>query len=198
MRPFLLILAGTTLFFQACKSQKKIPSRQVFIKEFNWKITIPEGFDTVSASEWTRLQNKGADAVEKTYDAKLENRSKTLFVFKTDQFNYFEANYQPFDTATDGDYKQSCRNVRDIVYETFKAQIPQAELDSSSSEIMIDGLQFHAFNITTKFPNKMVLHMLSFSHLFGKRDFTVNIIAGDDEKKHLMLTSWRNSKFEKQ
>jgi hypothetical protein len=136
-------------------------------------------------------------AVEKTYGAKVENNAKTIFVFKTDPYNYFESNYQAFDTATDGNYLENCRQVDDILYTTFKTQMPGVTIDSGTSTEIIDGLEFQTFTVTIDFPNKMVLHSRMYSRLFGKRELTVNIMTVDKEKFNLLLDAWQRSTFGK-
>ena len=86
-------------------------SKEFFSKDFNWTITIPEDFETVNPEQWKAMQNRGADAIEKTYGEGVENHSNTIFVFKSDQFNYFEANQQPFDPEKDGNYEESFKGV---------------------------------------------------------------------------------------
>ena len=139
MTPFKYLLACLVLTTQLCYGQT------IHNKDFNWTITIPQGFDSVSREQWAKMQNKGAKAVEDTYDKKFVNRAKTIFVFRSDQFNYFESNYQPFDTAKDGNYVEACRAVDNILYETFTTQMSGVKLDTTQTTEMIDGLEFQVF-----------------------------------------------------
>jgi hypothetical protein len=43
----------------------------------------------------------------------------------------------------------------------------------------------------------MVMNWQIFSRLFGKKEFTVNIITVDKQKEKELLDSWLNSKFGK-
>ncbi|WP_304064368.1 hypothetical protein [Pedobacter glucosidilyticus] len=190
------LLICLTIAIQCCNGQTK-PKKEIYNKDFNWTITIPENFQNVSAEEWSKLQNKGADAIEKTYDEKVINQSKTIFVFKSDQLNYFESNYQPFDIAIDGNYLESCKNVNNMLYETFKTQMPDIKIDSTSTIEKIDNLEFQTFKMKVEYPNKMVLNVLMFSRLFDKKELSVNIMYVDNNKGQQMLESWRKSKFTK-
>lgn len=192
----LLALIVLSLFF-SCKAQTKSEQRTIYNRDFKWTISIPAGFDTVSAEKWAKMQNRGAEAIEKTYDAKIENRAKTLFVFQNDQFNYFESNHQPFDTTEDGNYLESFKEVNNMLYGTFEAQMKEAKLDSSSSTQVISGLTFQTFKVVVSFPNKMVMNWQIFSRLFGKKEFTVNIMTVDKQKEKELLNSWLNSKFDR-
>jgi hypothetical protein len=142
------------------------------------------------------MQNRGTEAIENTYEVQVENKAKILFVFQSDQFNYFESNYQPFDTTKDGEYLESFREVNNIIYGTFEAQMKGAKLDSSSSTQVISGLTFQTFKMSITFPNKLVMNWQMFSRLFGKREFTVNIMTVDKQKEKDLLDSWLKSKFE--
>jgi hypothetical protein len=189
-------LIGLTFIFQSCNGQTT-PKKEIYNKDFNWTITIPENFENVSAEEWAKMQNKGADAIEKTYNEEVVNQAKTIFVFKSDQLNYFESNYQPFDTAIDGDYLESCKNVNNMLYETFITQMPDIKIDSTSTVEKIDNLEFQTFKMKIEYPNKMTMNVLMFSRLFDKKEFTVNIMYVDKKKGEQMLDSWKKSKFTK-
>lgn len=196
MKAIYYLLVGMAFILQCCKGQTT-PKKEIYNSDFKWTITIPENFKQVSSEDWAKLQQKGADAIEKTYDEEVVNRAKTIFVFKNDQLNYFESNYQPFDIDVDGDYLESCRNVDNILYETFIAQMPGIKVDTTRTTEHIDGLEFQTFKLTVEYPNKMVLHLLMFSRLFDKREFTVSISYVDKSKGEEMLNSWKKSKFER-
>ena len=193
-KPFLLL--ALIIFIQNCNGQKT-PKQQIHNKEFNWTITIPENFENVSSEDWARMQNKGADAIEKTYEGEVVNRSKTIFVFKSDQLNYFESNHQPFDPRVDGDYLESCKAVDEVLYQTFKTQMPGVRIDTTRTVEKIDNLEFQTLTMKVEYPNKMVLSLLMFSRLFDKREFTVNIMYVDKVQGQKMLDAWRQSKFSK-
>src|SRR5688500_12937505 len=102
------IFLAVVVTLSGCKGFGDVKSQTLHNKEFNWTITIPEGFEKVSAEDWAKLQNKGAQAIENTYGEKIENLSTIIFAFRNGQLNYLEANYQPYDKAVDGDYRSSC------------------------------------------------------------------------------------------
>jgi len=193
MKLSIIFASAIVLLSLGCKGQTQNENK-INNKDFDWTITIPKNFDNVTAEQWTKMQNKGIEAIEKTYDTIVENNAKTIFVFKSDQFNYFESNYQPYDTS-DGDYLEIFKEVNGILYGTFEAQMPNAKLDSISSTEKISGLTFQVFKVTITFPNKMIMDFLMYSRLFGEKEFTVNIMTVDKEKQKLLLEAWRNSKF---
>jgi len=194
---YILIGLMVSVLFLSCKGQAKSEQKTIYNSDFKWTISIPAGFDTVSADKWAKMQNRGAEAIEKTYDTPVENNAKTLFVFQSGQLNYFESNYQPFDTTKDGNYIEIFRGVNNMLYGTFEAQMKGAKLDSSSSTQVISGLTFQTFKVLITFPNKMVMNWQMFSRLFGKKEFTVNIMTVDKQKEKELLSSWLNSKFDR-
>lgn len=184
---------------QSCTAQtaQTTQKQEIYNKDFNWTITIPENFESLSADQWEKIQNKGAEAIEKTYDEKIINRAKTIFVFKSDQMNYFESNYQPFDPETDGNFEESWKGVGEVLYQTFVAQMPGTQIDTTYTTEKIDNLVFQTYKVKIVYPNKMVLNLLMFTRLFDKKEFTVNIMYVDKLKGEKMLDSWRKSKFSK-
>jgi hypothetical protein len=197
MKKYINLLLILSCFFTSCNAQTNTEKKRVHNKDFKWTINIPAGFDTVSAEKWAKMQNRGADAIEKTYDGKVENNAKTIFVFQNDRFNYFESNYQPFDISKDGNYLENFREVNNILYGTFEAQMKGAKLDSSSSTQTINGLVFQTFKVVITFPNKMVMNWQMFSRLFNKKELTINIMTVDRQKEKELLDCWLNSTFDK-
>ncbi len=162
---------------------------------FKWRITIPAGFTNMSPAEYAANQKKGVAAIEKTYDGKVENHSKPIFVFKSDQMHYLESNYQSFNTKIDGDYLKSCRNVNDMIFNTFKTQMKGVQIDSTYSFQIINNLKFNVFKIVVTFPNSMMLNFYMFNRLFINKDFSVVMMYADKEKGEAMLNAFKKSTF---
>jgi len=195
MKKALLLLACVIMLNQSSKAQDTVKTNQFYNDEFKWKIIIPPNFQTVNADEWNKFKNKGSEAVEKTYDQKVVDKSKTIFVFKSDNFNYFEANYQPFDVKKDGDYSASNKSTAKVLFNTLKTQIPNATIDSASTQINVGNLPFNVFILRAALPNNVVFSIYSFSHLFDKKEFTVNIMFVNSRKGDIMLNAWKSSSF---
>lgn len=188
------LLVALMMAIPVCYGQTT-PAKEFHDKDFKWKILIPENFQSVSTEEWTKMQNRGAEAIEDTFGEEIINQAKTIFVFRSNQFNYFEANHQPFDPEVDGDYVESCKSMQALLYETFAAQIPDAKIDTASSVEKIGSLEFQTHTMKIVLPNKMVMHQIMYSRLFGKREFSVNIMYVDPKKGQQMLDAWKNSRF---
>ncbi len=186
------------LFIVTATASAQVEAGKEFhYKAFNWRIMIPPGTSVVSEQEWNRLEQKGAEAIEKTFGEKIESNATTLFVVKYDDMNYFEANQQPYDSIADPDYPAYFRGVNEILYETFKEQIPNGTIDTASSEELIAGLLFQKFRISIGLPNNMVIRLFMYSRPFADKELTVNIMYVDEEKGIRMMSAWKNSTFGK-
>ena len=193
----LVVTISLAFLIQSCTGQSN-PEKEVYNEDFKWTITIPKNFESVSAEEWGKMQNKGTEAIGKTLGEEVDmNHLKTIFVFKSGQHNYFESNYQPFNPDTDGDYIENCNRINDVLLATFKAQMPDAKIDSTKTVETIDNLEFQTFKIQVVYPNKMVMRLLMYSRLFDRKEFSVNITYVDEAKGEQMLDSWTKSKFTK-
>jgi len=193
------IIIATALLLQTafCHGQSSAPVREFYDTAFKWHITIPNGLEPIPDTTWARMQNRGAAAIESTLNEKVENHSKTIFVLMSDQFNYFESNYQPFDRAEHSNYLEACKEVDDVIYSTFKAQIPKAPIDTSFTTEVIGGLEFQVFNMGIHMNEQATLHLFMYSRVFGKKEFSVNIMYVDPEKGRPLMTAWKASSFGK-
>ncbi|NHM01638.1 hypothetical protein [Flavobacterium difficile] len=180
---------------QTCLGQTS-SKKEIYNADFKWTITIPENFISVSSEEWAKMQAKGEDAIEKTFNEDIVNQSKTIFIFKNDNFNYFESTHQPFDPLIDGDYIETFDGVNGLLMETFQTQMPNVKIDTLRGTEKIDGLEFQTFKMKVVYPNNLVYTILMFSRLFDKKELTVNIMFIDEEKGNLMLESWKKSRFQ--
>lgn len=196
MRNSILSPLFLLLLLSSCTGQTKTEPKTLYNEDFKWTITIPENFINVSPQEWAKMQNKGLDAVENTYGEEVINQAKIIFVFKNADFNYMESNYQPFDVEVDGDYLESCKGVNEILFETFKTQMPNAKIDSISSVEKISNLNFQTFKMKINFPNGMTMHSQMYSRLFDKKEFSVNVMYVDEKQGGKMIEAWTKSKFE--
>lgn len=186
------LLTVLSLIFHSSNGQET-PKKELFNKEFNWTITIPENFENVSPEYLEELENKGLEAIEETYGDTPINKSTVIFAFRNKQ-NYFEANHQPFDVEVDGNYNEVWQEVNQILYNTFRAKIPTAKIDTTISNEIIDKLKFKKFEMKIKYQNQVMTYTM-YNRLFGKKELTVNMVYSDKLKGQKMLESWRKSKF---
>ncbi|WKK78118.2 hypothetical protein QYS49_14355 [Marivirga salinae] len=109
--------------------------------------------------------------------------------------NYLDSNYQPYDGKGGRYYVKSCKYVNDLLFQAWKAQVPNAVIDSSTSVQMISGLAFQTFKIEISYPQGITVHSLSYSRLFDKKEFSVNILYVDRKQGEKLINAWQNSVF---
>ena len=143
------------------------------------------------------MHQNGLKTVQKTYNDEVQDNTKLIFEYKNGDYNYIEAIHQPFDEAKDGNFIETNKGVNLVLYNTFKTQMPDAKLDTVSRTITIDNLEFQSFRMRMTYPNKMVLNFIMTNRLFGKEEFSLNIIYLDKDMGDLLFTAWLNSKFGK-
>jgi len=181
----------------ACSAKKQAPERKLHQTEYGWTMTLPPGFDSVPPKDWERLQNRGREAVEQTFDTTIENRARMLYIFQSGQYNYFEAIVQPADYTKGKLYRESFKGVNDLLFEALETQMPGVRLDSTYDEEIVGGLRFLRFDINVHLP-QMKLQMIMFSQLFGNEEVSVNITCADPKKLATLLEAWRSSTFSKE
>jgi hypothetical protein len=175
-------------------------NKRVLQQGIQMGILIPAGFEAQTAAQYAAAHKEGAADVEKSLNGKVDDQSKQICSFKNEKFNYFEANQQPFDKKTDGDFLASCKVVNNILYDTFKKQFPDnAKIDTAQSVYTVDGLVFQYFKMQIYFGDDktMSMTMLLYNRLFGSREFAVAITYLDKAKGDLLLNAWKNSTFNK-
>ncbi len=168
-----------------------------YSKDFKWTLNVPATFEEVSIKDWAKIQHKGEVTLEGSTGQDIENNSKIIFVFRSDNLNYFESSYQHFDPAVDGNHLESIKSVNELMYQSFKDMMPGVQVKRSMTTEKVDGITFYLSKMEVIYPNKMVLRVYMFTHLFGKREFTANIMFVDEAKGKTMLDFWRHSKFGK-
>lgn len=173
-------------------AQKDSLKAEYFSPELNWTMSIPPGFKQVNANDWDALKSEseqpGADS--------LIDRTNTLLVFAADRYNYFESNWQTYDEAERGDFKEHCRAVAAKLYEDFKTQIPEAQIDTAYSNQLVGTQVFEKFVLKMNLPNGAKLNSYMYSHLFSDMEFSANLFYLKEEYGTMMLEAWLNSRFE--
>ena len=175
-----------------------VEKEKLSFPDFNWTITIPEGFERVDDKDWGKIQSRGEAAIEDTYGEEVINQTEVIFVYRSGELNFIEANHQPYDPTLFETYEASCRELYGLLYETFSVQMPDARLDTLISTEVIDGLEFQKFEIVIHYPNDLQLTAFMYNYLFDDRDFSLNIMYVEEPKGQQMLGSWKNCSFKKE
>ena len=199
MRLLTVTLILTTTFL-SCKGQTKSkPNTKEFVfSQVGWKIEVPADFTIMDSAQVEAMTNKGANAIEKTYDTTIDFRgTQTLISFTKGQYNYFASTITPFDPTQDGDWNEANSALKNVIVETFQTQAPSMKIDTSSSVEKIDGLEFQKFHLVTTYPNKMVMTTFMYSRLYKGFDYGINISYTNDKIGKELLAILATSKFVK-
>ncbi|MBD3582185.1 hypothetical protein [Flavobacterium selenitireducens] len=192
IRKFVICIIALLNFVSVSGQDEK----QFYSADFNWRIDLPHGFYTVSDAESAQQVKRGKEMFEATLGSPIVNQAVPIFSFKKDQFNHMEANFQPFDEATDGPYEDSVEMLQQLLIASFEREIPGKPIKSRIYKETIDGLEFYVSYISLEgLPNNGALHMYMFSRLFGKRDFSVGIVSLIPQTEQTMLEVLRKSTF---
>jgi hypothetical protein len=172
---------------------------EFYSEDFNWSIVLPEGFKRLTDDELKGLENDGVDVIEKAYDTNLDGAlipNKTLFGIESGPNDFLEANMQAFDTAADGDYEESVKAVWEIIYQTFKSELPSdTKIIKKHSTEKISNLKFYKSTMVIKFSNGIIMNSIMYSRLFGNKDFTLNILYTDSKTGDVFMKAWKSSVF---
>lgn len=171
--------------------------RMFSFKVVGWNLVLSDKFELVSAEENAIRMERGAKAIEDMNDIKVDaSTTRTLISATKETYNYFNATITPFDTATDGSYETANQSVKDLVYKTMAAKMPNEQIDSSSANHIIDGLLFNKFTIYVK-TEKVSFGMVLLTKLYRGFDFGISYVYLNDETRKEIEEMLAGSRFDK-
>src|SRR5258708_20387962 len=143
--------AGTTYIFKAV----------------GWTMTLPPDFKIVDSSKNANLNERGRKAIEDANDINVDiSSTRTLITPMKAPSNYFSSTITPFDPKKDGSYSATNGKVKDVIYKTFLEKIPDGIIDTSSTNITIDGLAFDKFQVVETLKGKTLFHIVLLSKYY--------------------------------
>lgn len=166
-------------------------------EEIGWTIEIPDGWTVIEIEQTKANNEKGLKAIEETIEGEIDfSGLKNLIGFQKNQFNIFQSTSEKFELEYEGEWKDNNEAIKELLYTTYTNQ--GIDIDTSSSQTAIDGLDFEVFHVTVYAPNgEIILHQDMYSRHINGFDFGVNLNYNNDKDKDALMTSWKNSKFEK-
>lgn len=172
-------------------------TKRYTFNQIGWTITIPDGFIEVDSAKNRRNMERGLKAIEESSNVTADiSEVITLFSATKNTLQYFTATLTPFDPEKDGDYAIANKDVKEITFNTFRDQMPNAKLDTSSRKINIDGLEFDKFNISIKI-DELPLTVVMIFKLYKGYDFGISYLYMDEETQKQIEASISSSKFRK-
>lgn len=194
MKP--LITAFLLIFTLVSAAQDT--TRTYTFKEVGWTVKLPAGFKELTAAEDAAKNQRGKEMMEDVADAKMDiSEMKTLFAATKNTHNYINATITPYDLDKDGDWNASVEAVKELLYRTFEEKMPDAKLDSASSMVTIDGIQFDKFKVTVTLNNKMAFTMFMLAKFYKGYNFGITYLCLDDKTLRDVEAVLNGSKFKK-
>ena len=202
-KPIALIIL-VIICSQLCKGQvtlsqpDTLPKNVFYSDEFKWKMIIPDGFIKQSAAAFAAQQKQGAEMVGKGLNTEIDDRAQQICSFKYGRYGYFEVNKHFFSKKMYGDVQSSCYQIENELYISLKNQVsPAFKMDTLHSTKIINGLEFQYFQMEVSANNSVIAHMLVYIKLIDNKLFTALMVYPDDASGDVMLTAWKNSKFDR-
>ena len=174
-------------------------SKTYYFKDINWELTISSDFKPNDSLRNVEMQNEGAQLMKKSGKIDVGDLSglKTLVSAFKGQHEYFNSTIRNYDEAAEGDYDSAGRFVNDALYNTFLKQIPDAAIDTLSTHINIDGLEFNKFELSLKIQNQQLFTMVILSKLYKGFDFGITYLYMNNSTKREIEVMLQDSKFRK-
>ena len=172
-------------------------TKRYTFKEIGWTITIPDEFTEMDQTESRKKVEQGKKLIEESNDIVADiSALRTLFTATKNTFQYFSSTLEPFDSKKDGDYETASKKIKDLTFNTFEDKMPDAQLDSATESLTIDGLVFDKYIITVKLKD-LTMTMVLMSKLYKGYDFGISYLYLDEKTREQIEAAIRNSKFRK-
>jgi hypothetical protein len=192
----IFLFFGVFIFFVSVSAQQT--GKKYFFQQVSWSLTLHPDFIPLDSVADQALKEKGVKAISDANDIDMgESKTISLISAGKGEHNYFNCNITPYDLKKDGDYEASGKNVKNIVYKTFKDQIPDGKIDTATTKIFIDGLEFDKFQVIVSINDKELLHMLVLSKYYKGYDFGITYLYLDPVTKEQIEKMLNESKFTK-
>ena len=177
-----LITFILTVLLPSATFGQKHTTTDFYNPDFKWTIAIPDSFKFESTEKWSRVQTSGKWGIEQAYSTKLNNKVNTILILRAGTNNFLEATSEPYEVSKRGDYTTTCRHMTEVLYNSFVKDRPDAKLDTSTSVVSIDGLEFMTLNLTAHFPKGIVKYSNLYFRLFGTYALTISVIYSDSKQ----------------
>jgi hypothetical protein len=143
------------------------------------------------------MNERGKKAMDEANNTNIDASTTKTLITAMKGNNYFSSTLTPFDPKKDGDYAAANLQVKDMLFKTFSGKMPDATIDSSSTSVVLDGLQFDKFHIGIMMDHKTIFHMFLLTRLYRGYDFGISYLYIDDVTKGEIESILASSRFEK-
>ena len=181
-----LLISGT-VFSQASP-------KPVYLKEIGYTFTLPEEFKSLDSAKIVSVNKHGKQILDSVNNISSTSTTKTIFAAETFTKNYFDVTITPFIEKAPGTFSKSIAYENNVLYKTYAA-MQGAEVDSATSQYVIDGLSFIKFEIKVSRNKKAVFTSVSFSTLYKGIDISISYIYQNLYIKEQIEQMLEGSKF---
>jgi len=137
------------LLLSVIKADAQKDADEYVLGQIGWTFSLPPDFTILSSTDMERVSDRGKKAVEKIVGQSVDvSATKVLVSAKKDNLNYFNCTVTAFDPAKDGNWNAANAEVKKIVYDAFKKEMPSNSIDSVTTKTTIDGVPFDKFTVT--------------------------------------------------
>jgi len=180
------------LLFNNIYSQDQTSKR--YFKEIGWTILVPNDFAILDSAQNETIVNRGKKGIEQELDAKVNLLKTITLISARKSKNYFSATLTPPDPQK----KQTPAEVISFQEQTiYKAMSQNAKVDSSSTQMVMDGLPFRKFDMTIHLNEKTSFGMTLVSRLYKEFYFVIAYVYLDNPTRDQIETMLTTSKFSK-
>lgn len=173
-------------------------ARTLTFKQVGWTFTLPSGFTQLTTAEDAAHTERGKQLLEKSSGIEVDaSATVTLFSAGKDKYNYLNSTLTRFDPKVDGDYKENVVQLKELMFNTFKDNMPDAVIDSASSSTVIDGLKFDKFRISVTINKKKIFTSYLLSRLHKGYDHGISYLCLDDKTLRDVEDALNRSRFVK-
>ena len=136
--------------------------------------------------------------IEDANNVKSEiSKTITLISATKNKFNLFNSTIVPFDPNVVGNWNTLAKQRKDLMFTSFSANIPNSKIDSVSSSVFIDGVQFDKYKITVTVNNSVLFNSFLLSTIHKGYDFGITYVYVDKATKNEIETMLNKAKFNK-
>lgn len=159
---------------------------------------LPIDFIVVDSADDVARNERGKKAIEEANSIKADiSQTRTLISATKSKYNYFNSTITPFNPEKDGDYEASKKSIKNIMFTAFLNKMPDAKIDSSTTETIIDGLIFDKFNINVLLDNGFRLNIFLLSKYYKGYDLGISYLYLDEKTKEQIEFILQSCEFAK-
>jgi hypothetical protein len=141
------VIKGDELIIQAPENGK-IENGTYICNRFDWKITIPEGYEIIDQKRIEELENKGYKALKEELPKgiKVNPHPTQLIGFGIDKYNYFKSSFESLAGTKKFTLEEHKKFVEQLLRDTY-SKVKELKFELVSSDIKLGKHNFYKIQI---------------------------------------------------